>query len=248
MPLRDHFRPPLRNVCRWESFHGQWAGKIVEQLNAGVLPEQYAASPFIHLGLEIAADVGAQERHGANGSGGAETNGGGIATAPWVWAPPLPAIRGPVDFAEPDLFEVQIVDRPLGNKLVAVIELVSPANKDRPANRRTFAIKCASYLSQGVSVIVVDLVTLRLANLHNELVDLLDLPAAFRWQSPTDLSIVSYRTLSIDDQVHLDVCPESLAIGSELPTAPLWLAADLVVPVDFEQSYLATFSALRLRA
>ena len=52
---------------------------------------------------------------------------------------------------------------------MAAIELVSPGNKDRDGHRQAFAIKCASYLCQGISLIVIDIVTTRRANLHNEI-------------------------------------------------------------------------------
>ena len=45
--------------------------------------------------------------------------------------------------------EVRTLATDTGPKLVAAIELVSPGNKDRPAERRAFAIKCASHLAQG---------------------------------------------------------------------------------------------------
>jgi hypothetical protein len=37
-----------------------------------------------------------------------------------------------------------------------------------------------------------------------------------------------------------------LALGSILPTLPLWLEADLAVPLDLERSYEATFVELRV--
>ena len=57
-----------------------------------------------------------------------------------------------------------------GARLVAVIEIVSPGNKDRAEARRTFAGKCAAYLQRGIGLITIDIVTNRNANLHNELV------------------------------------------------------------------------------
>ncbi len=45
--------------------------------------------------------------------------------------------------------------------LVAAVEIVSPANKDRPANRRLFLAKCAALLARQVCVSIVDLVTTR---------------------------------------------------------------------------------------
>ena len=49
-----------------------------------------------------------------------------------------------------------------------------PANKDRPSHRQAFALKCASYLHDNISVMIVDVVTERHGNLHAELLQLLD--------------------------------------------------------------------------
>jgi hypothetical protein len=140
-------------------------------------------------------------------------------------------------------------------KLVAAIELVSEANKDRPSHRRTFATKCASYLQRGVSVVVIDVVTSQAANLHAELIELLHLTDAFEWVSPSGLSAVCYRVvqgtqkvgLAVGNgQIRLDVWPHPLAVGAELPTVPLWLAADLAVPLELELTYAAACKSLRL--
>ena len=52
---------------------------------------------------------------------------------------------------------------------VAVIELVSPGNKDRPEKRNAFVGKCAALLQKGVAVSIVDVVTTRQFNLYAEL-------------------------------------------------------------------------------
>lgn len=93
----------------------------------------------------------------------AQQPGNGLATA--VWAPPQPALETVVDFADNDLFEVQVLNG--DRRLVAAVELVSPANKDRPQHRRDFAIKCASYLQQRIAVVIVDVVTER-QELHDD--------------------------------------------------------------------------------
>src|SRR5689334_22895335 len=58
-------------------------------------------------------------------------------------------------------YEVRIFGVERQRQLVAAIEFVSPANKDRPQSRDSFVAKCAALLRKGVSVSVVDLVTLR---------------------------------------------------------------------------------------
>lgn len=102
--------------------------------------------------------------------------------------------NGRFDSQEPDLIEVQILSEEEGSRLVAAIELVSPANKDRPANRRMFAVKCASYLQSGVSVIIVDVVMQRSGNLFAELLDLLGVDISTPGQGLHDLYATAHRT------------------------------------------------------
>ena len=52
----------------------------------------------------------------------------------------------------PDNLEVQVVDEREGLRLVAVVELVSPRNKDRADARDAFTAKCSAYLQRGVGV------------------------------------------------------------------------------------------------
>src|SRR5437763_5420026 len=169
MPLLDHFHPPLSAVRRWESFHSSWATRIADALTERWLPPNYIAEEHAHLGPSVEIDVATFERE-ASATG--EAAGGTVATAgPKVWAPP--AADGVLPAVFPDTFEVRVLSTDTGPRLVAAIELVSPGNKDRPAERRAFAIKCASYLVQGVSVIIVDIVSSRRANLHNEVLQVM---------------------------------------------------------------------------
>lgn len=254
MPLRDHFHKPLKYECPWTSFHATWGVEIAKRLNAILREWDYRSHPEVHLGTQIEVDVGTFERerplssfdpHETNGA-----NGGGVAVAAPVktYAPPVPALSAAVEFAEPDLFEVKIYRGGGTWTLVAAIELVSPSNKDRDESRRTFAIKCAAYLQKGVSVVVVDTVTEREANLHAELCELLHLPPTLAWESPTSLAAIAYRTaktLSAErEHIRLDVWPHGLAIGQLLPTLPLWLAPDLAVPLELEAAYAAACDSL----
>jgi hypothetical protein len=68
---------------------------------------------------------------------------------------------------------VRIYDTWRYRRLVAVVEIVSPANKDRPEHRRAFVAKCAALLQQHVSVAIVDLVTTRQNNLYGDLLELI---------------------------------------------------------------------------
>jgi hypothetical protein len=246
MPLLDHFRPPVSTRKPWEVVHGGWAVLIAQRLNSAILTREFESEQHVHRGTRVEIDVATYED--APGPSLFGTNGanGGVATAVETFAPPAPPITGEVAFTDPDLFEIQIYKQDSGWKLVAAIELISPANKNRPSHRRTFATKVASYLQQGVSVVTVDVVTERQANMHDELVGLLHLPDSFDWQSPTGLSAVVYRVVRVKEQERLDVWPYPLAVGEPLPTVPLWLRPDLAVPLELDLTYNTTCQTYRL--
>ena len=244
MPLRDHFHQPLRDRRHWEGFHSLWAGVIVQHLSKR-LPTRYYAEPHVHLGAQVEVDVAT---FAEEASACVETEiGNGAATAVALWAPPQPTQTSAVDFPGQDLFEVRVYDDQRGSRLVAAVELVSPANKDRPTNRRSFAVKCAAHLQRGVSVVVVDVVTERTANLHVELVRLLGLETALDWQSPSGLYGLAYRTVRADGRDRIEAWPEALVVGQPLPPLPLWLADDLCLPLRLEETYRATCASLRIR-
>lgn len=229
MPLLDHFHPPLSSERHWESFHSSWATKIADTLTEHVLPPNYIAEEHAHFGPAVEIDVSTFEREPTAAAGVVATVG------PKVWTPPT--ADGVLPAAFPDTFEVRVLAMDTGPKLVAAIELLSPGNKDRPSERRAFAIKCASYLSQGISVIIVDIVTSRRANLHNELLQLLEVADLLALPSEIGLYAVAYQPLRRKKGDEIDVWRAPLALGQPLPTLPLGLRADLVVPVDFEATY-----------
>jgi hypothetical protein len=239
MPLHDHFRPPWSVKRPWEGFHSAWATAIAFHLNnSGVLPPEYFAIPLLQVAGRVEVDVGTfQETERPDDSGSATA----------LWSPPQPTLTLPLEVAEADTFEVQVLRNFGGPQLRAAIELVSPSNKDRPASRRAFADKCAGYLRRGVSVIVVDVVTERQANLHADILQALQRPEEPRWESPTHLYAVAYRGVLGAPQARLEMWPEALSLGASLPEMPMWLEVDLCVPLRLEESYSVTCGSLRMR-
>ena len=234
MPLLDHFHPPLHGPRRPEGFHHAWATCIAQQLNQEALPPGYFAESEISLGPELAVTA----------------PGGEIdADTPAVWSPPRPQLSAKVDFARLDSCEVRVYQDLGGAELRAAIELVSPANKDREGSRRTFAAKCAGHLKHGIGLVIVDIVTARKANLHEELFDVLEVKGRrAAWASSTGLYAVAYRAVTVRQAPRVEAWPEALTLGEALPVLPLWLAVDLCVPVRLEESYLATCRSLRIPA
>ena len=241
MPLLDHFHPPLHGPRRWEGFHHAWATFIAQQLNQDTLPPGYYAESEISVGPELEIDVATMRLPNSSDSDESRI------TA--VWSPPHPKITAKVDFAHLGGYEVLIYQDLGGAELRAAIELISLANKDREGSRRTFAAKCAGYLQHGIGVVIVDVVTARTANLHEELFAVLEVKSRRAvWKSATGLYAVAYRAATFRDKPRLEAWPETLRLGKALPTVPLWLALDLPVPVRLEDSYLATCRSLRISA
>lgn len=226
-PLQDHFRPPLSLRRHWHAFHNAWATYIASDLNQR-LPEGYFAEPNVQFGIEI--DVATFEEAGAG-----QVSGG--------WSAPAPTLTVPISIIT-DTVEVLVFGRDAGPVLAGAIELVSPANKDRPSHRDAFVAKCVAYLQTGVGLVVVDIVTDRRANLHDELLARLDTPDALPWDA--ELYAVAYRPVKREDQTHLDIWQESLYLGSVLPTLPLWLPGSFSFPVDLGGTYDRTCREQRI--
>ena len=244
MPLRDHFRPPLDNVRSWEELHGGWPMMLVAALSRR-LPPRYIAAPRVHLGSSFEIDVASYEEDepGALASGeGAE--GGGVATA--VWAPPRPTFEVTTDLPDQDEYEVRVYDTKRHRCLVAAVEIVSPANKDRPETRRAFVAKCAALLQQHVSVAIVDLVTTRQFNLYGDLLALIGQAAPALEPEPPPLYAAACRWSRQEDAWRFRAWSHTLTLGQPLPTLPLWLADNLAVPLELEASYEETCRILRI--
>jgi hypothetical protein len=213
---------------------------MARHLNQGVLPAGYYAIPNVELDGPVEVDVAAlRDRQGEAGGAAGES----VA----LWTPPQPGLTVAVEFPTLELVEVQVFWDEGTPQLKAAVELVSPRNKDRPEARRVFAARCISYLHAGSSVVVVDAVTARKANLHAEILRLLELNSAGAWQSPSGLYAAAYRAAAAAPGRRLEVWPEALTVGGALPRVPLWLGSDVCVPLDLEATYQMTCADLRIR-
>ena len=242
MPLRDHFRPPLDNKHSWEGFHAQWPAVIVQHLRKR-LPAGYVAEPHLHAGSQVEIDIAAFETDEPPSGYDPSEGNGGVATA--VWAPPRPSVAVETTLPDYDEFEVRIYDTKRGRHLVAAIEIVSPANKDRAEHRRAFVAKCAGLLRERVSVVIVDVVTTRTQSLYEELLDQIGQSDPSLSPAPPLYTAACRLTKQGSDWL-LETWAQSLSVGGPLPTVPLWLADDLAVPLELDESYAQSCSILNI--
>lgn len=216
MPLRDHFRPPVSKKSSWEGFHAVWPTCIVQQLRKQ-LPAGFVAEPRVHLGTFMEIDDGALEFDDALLVG---------ATVAVETEPP--------DEYE---YEVRIYDVERERQLVAAIEFVSLANKDRRESRESFVAKCAALLRKGVAVSIVDLVTIRRFNLYAQLMEFVGHPDPTMTSDGPSVYAASCRWPTRGTRARLEAWSHILTVGQPLPTLPLWLSDSQVVSLDLEPSY-----------
>jgi hypothetical protein len=240
MPLRDHFHAPLYPTHRWESFYARWVVAIADALN-DTLPSRYFAETQVHLGSRVEADV-VEFDHNTTGNGVANGSSGGIAIATYVPPKPVLTFPGPTE----DDVTVEVRDRDRDSRVVAVVELLSPRNKDREEARRAFAAKAVAYLRVGAGLLVLDVVTSRTGNAHDDLVKVLNLPDACRLTTATGLSAIAYQPTLEAERNDVGVWFESLTVGAALPVMPLWVRGFGCVPIELEASYMEACQRSRL--
>jgi hypothetical protein len=236
VPLRDHFHSPLVDVRHWHSFHNAWATYLAEYLNSK-LPPGYFAEPHVQLGIEIDVATLSEEPKSPSSL---------LVNQPDFhnWTPPSPTAVIEFPFIT-DIVEILLFCGQSGPVLAGAIELVSPANKDRPESRDSFVAKCRNYLQQGVGLVMIDTVTSIRANLHEVLLADLnhqDCETATGWIYASAYHLIE------SDSMRLQIWNEQLHLREPMPTMPLWLASDLCLPVELESTYECTCQQLRIPA
>jgi hypothetical protein len=210
------------------------------------LPEGFVAEPRAQLGTYFEIDVCAFDEGadiGPEVSSAREGN-GGVATA--TWAPPEPTLTIDAEIPDQYEYEVLVYDLERDRTLVAAVEIVSPANKDRPDNRQLFVAKCASLLTKGVCVSIVDLVSIRHFNLYADLLALIGRSDPSVSPNPPAAYAATCRRRKVAKRTKLDLWTYPLAVGQPLPRLPIWLTETHAVSLDLEASYEETCRALRI--
>ena len=210
-------------------FHQGWTIEIRNALNRGVLPLGYVAATD-QRGMAYEPDVSSHARgNWARVSG----DRGGLVVAE---APPQIKRISRLE-TEAEAFarrSNRIVIRHARGRPVAVIEVVSPGNKDREHSVRRFAGKVRDFLKQGIGVMIVDLFPPGphdRSGLHTTIAeDWLEIAEPNADDPP--LAVVSY-----DAGEPLTSYLEPLAVGDALPDAPLFLDAGYYVPLPLETTY-----------
>jgi hypothetical protein len=135
----------------------------------------------------------------------------------------------------------RIVIRHHLGRIVAVIEIVSPGNKDTRAAFRDFVEKTVDFIRSGIHVLVIDLFPPTRRDpfgMHKAIWDEVGDEEDFQFPPGKDRILVSYQ--SSDEQV---AYVEPLGIGDDVRDMPIFLSASLHVKVPLATTYRETWEA-----
>lgn len=245
MPIHDWTRV---EAGIFHHFHLSWIDQIQRALNSGILPDDYYALSEQHAGklepdvLTLRGLAGARDPRddaGADRPGGAGRSGG------LKLAPPRASLRAESEMEFYHRKQRAVVIRHVsGDDVVAMIEVVSPGNKDSHRALRAFVDKAAWLLDRRIHLLILDLhpPTARdPRGIHGAI-----------WEEITGqifdpppgklLTLVSYEADTL-----LRAYIEPLAVGDTLPDMPLFLRPEAYVEVPLEATYQAAWEAVPRR-
>lgn len=225
MPVHDWTRV---TAGTFHDFHNRWITHLTEALNEGILPPGlYAQSEVVLKGMQPDITTFAVDRGPPAG-----TSNRGTATM----TPPQTKVYLR---AEPNAVyrmrrRTVVIRNSNRHQVVALIEIVSPANKDRVESVQAFIEKVYDAISVGIHVLLIDLFPPSRSNpsgLHPKIWKEID---PLRQEASLDrpLCLASYEALDLPEAFI-----EPIAVGDVLPEMPLFYDAGLYVQVPLEKTY-----------
>jgi hypothetical protein len=226
MPIHDWTRLEPGD---FHHFHQRWISALTDALNGGRLPPEYIAMAEQVTGRPI-LDVVTLHTRTPKGDPG------GIAVAA---APPAARVISRLEKVNYAKRADRVVIRHGRGRVVSIIEILSPGNKDSRTAIRIFVEKAADLLNQGVNLLVVDLFPPTPRDpqgIHKAIWDELgDEP----FDAPAD------RPLTVASYIGGDLPTayvESVGIGDSLPSMPIFLSETRYIPAPLEATYMQAWA------
>ncbi len=227
MPLHDWTRA---NDAAFHNFHLGWLWNLAGALNSSVLPSGYLARTEEYVG-PFQTDVVTLE----SGSDPSPIGrGGGASLVPTLT---IDASR----FLARKEHRIAIYSA-REERRVAVIEVVSPGNKDSQVRVDWFGRRLLEYLENGLHLTILDLLP------PTKLVqEGFACGLARALGSTTSLPASGLQAASFESEAEpprVKVYSVDLRVGQPLPDAPLFLEPGLHVPLPLEATYVETITRL----
>jgi hypothetical protein len=238
MPVHDWTRV---DAGIFHDFHTAWMGVLRTTLNEGLLPRGYYALAEQHVGRPI-TDVLTLHASPAPTAPPfpLPPATGGTAVAE---SPPRVRRRRTVEAAALARRRSLAIRHVSGHRLVALLEIVSPANKDRARHVEDFAAKAVDALDAGVHLLLVDLFPPGPPDpggMHGAVCQRLE-QSDEPYDVPADepLTLAAYAA-----GPRVEVYLEHLAVGAALPEMPLFLRPDRYINAPLEATYQAAYRGM----
>lgn len=229
MPIHDWTRV---RANRFHHFHQDWTVEIARALNRGLLPEGYVAmaeqiaggpeADVITLSLPVPSS-----NHVPAGLTVADAR---------------PKARHVVE-AEATLYARKAnrvtVRHPDGD-VIAIIEIISPGNKESKHAIRSFVRKAVDFLHAGIHLLIVDLFPPSRRDpqgIHKLIWDRIK-DEEFSLPPDKRLTLAAYSAGST-----ITAYVEPVGVGDALPDMPVFLSAERYVPCPLEATYQASWEA-----
>lgn len=229
MPIHDW---SAVDAGTFHDFHQDWTIEIRRRLNAGVLPRGYFAMADQRVSGPEPDVVALQLSTPPTGSGGLSV----------LDSPPRTLQRASVSRAVYARKANRVAIRHRLGRVVAVIEVVSPGNKDNRHAVRAFTAKAVEFLTNGIHLLTIDLFPPSVRDpdgLH-----------ALIWEELTSERLdprpvgKPLTATAFDAAEELTAYVEPLAVGDPIPDMPLFLEPGVYVPCPLEAAYAASWAAL----
>lgn len=234
MPIHDWTRVFPGTV---HHFHTTWIARLAESLNAGRLPSDLYALVEQHA-AQVNPDVLTLSAGTAEPPSPSPPR-GAIAVA--EAAPRVSLHMVPEEGTAYRLSRRTLAIRHRSNRrIVALIEVVSPGNKDGAQHLEQLVDKVVAALQRGIHVLVVDLFppgALDPEGIHGAIWGIVG--GAFCLPPDKPLTLASYLAGSLPE-AFIETC----AVGQSLPEMPLFLSTGWYIQAPLDEAYLSAYRGL----
>jgi hypothetical protein len=242
MPIHDWTRV---EAGIFHAFHHGWIEEIACALNRGRLPDDYYALPE-----QFAAGFGPELTLQGSGDDSNDTAEDRPSAPSARAAGTLLAAPKLCPVAETDMAFYRRKQKHLavrhvtGDRIVAIIEIVSPGNKAASNPLRAFVQKAAELLDQGIHLLILELLPPGRRDpegIHNEIWQEI---AGEEYAPPPGkpLTLAAYESGN-----SIRVYVTNAAVGDALTDMPLFLEPEQAVTVPLELTYNAAFAEVPRR-
>lgn len=240
MPIHDWSRV---DAGIFHHFHQSWIGSIARTLNDGLLPGDYYALKEQFAG-GLGPDVltlqgnGNGEKHGPNDR--QSHHGGGVSLA----APKLQPV------AETDMAfyrrkqNIVTVRHVSDDRVVAIVEIVSPGNKAAQHPFHAFVQKAADFIEAGVHLLIIDIHRPGRRDPQGIHAAIWNAIAGEEYSLPAE-KVLTLAAYECGNTVRAYVLHHE--VGDPLPEMPLFLEPCQAVPVPLESTYTRAFDEVPRR-